>query len=246
MSASTHARKLARLAAVAAVLAASASQALAGAFTITPVRIYMTPRDRVVALTITNEGDGELVIQADINVWSQDAQGRDKLELTEDLILAPPIVKLAPNSRQVVRLALAKPADLSRQLTYRMIVREVPEAVAARPNTLQVPISLALSLPVFVTPPTAKSQISCELARKGPQAVDTVCRNSGNAYTQVLEVSLERGNAVLAKGEPGTYILPDAAKTLPLKAASDIASGPARVKLLLDDGKTQLIDLTVP
>jgi fimbrial chaperone protein len=240
------ARALARRATVGLVLAATVSVAAAGAFTVTPVRIFMTPRDRAVALTITNEGDGELVIQADINVWSQDAQGKDKLELTEDLILAPPIIKVAPNSRQVVRLALAKPADMSRQLTYRMIVREVPEAAAPKQNTLQVPILLALSLPVFITPPAAKPQLECELARKGPQAIDTVCRNSGNAYTQVIEVSLQRGDSVLAKGEPGTYILPGAAKTMSFKAAGDIAPGPARLKLLLDDGKTQLIDLPVP
>ncbi|MBC5763268.1 fimbrial biogenesis chaperone [Ramlibacter albus] len=239
-------RKLVRPAVVAALLAGTIGQALAGAFTVTPVRIYMTPRDRAVALTITNEGDSELVIQADINVWSQDAQGRDRLELTEDLILAPPIVKLAPNSRQVVRLALAKPADASRQLTYRMIVREVPEALAPKDNTVQVPISLALSLPVFITPPTAKHELHCELQRKGPRAVDTVCRNSGNAYIQVLEVALQRGDAVLAKGDPGTYILPNAQRSLPLSAAADIAPGPARVRLVLDDGKTQLIDLAVP
>ena len=85
-------RNLVRPAVLAALLAGTVGTALAGAFTVTPVRIYMTPRDRAVALTITNEGDSELVIQADINVWSQDGQGRDRLELTEDLILAPPIV----------------------------------------------------------------------------------------------------------------------------------------------------------
>ncbi|HUR87595.1 MAG TPA: fimbria/pilus periplasmic chaperone [Ramlibacter sp.] len=240
------ARRVFRLATVAVVFAGTVSVAAAGAFTVTPVRIFMTPRDRAIALTITNEGDGELVIQADINVWSQDAQGKDKLELTEDLILAPPIVKVAPNSRQVVRLALAKPADLSRQLTYRMIVREVPEAVAPKQNTLQVPILLALSLPVFITPPTAKPQLECHLARKGVQAVDTVCTNAGNAYTQVIEASLQRGDAVLAKVQPGMYILPGSAKTMALKASADIAAGPARLKLLLDDGKTQFIDIAVP
>jgi fimbrial chaperone protein len=239
-------RKLALLVAVGAAFAAAAPQAEAGAFTVTPVRIYMTPRDRAVALTLTNEGDSELVIQADINVWSQDAQGRDKLELTEDLILAPPIIKMAPNSRQVVRLAFARPPDLSRQLTYRMIVREVPEALAPKQNTIQLPIALALSIPVFITPPVAKPQVACELVRRGPQAVDAVCSNSGSAYTQVLELALQRSGNVLARSEPGTYILPAAAKTIPVKAASDLAAGPVQVKLVTDDGKTQILDLALP
>ena len=50
--------------AVAALLIAlPAADAWAGAFTVTPVRIYMTPRDRAVALTVINEGDAELVLQ---------------------------------------------------------------------------------------------------------------------------------------------------------------------------------------
>lgn len=238
--------KLALLVALGAAFVAAAPPAEAGAFTVTPVRIYMTPRDRAVALTITNEGESELVIQADINVWSQDAQGRDKLELTEDLILAPPIIKMAPKSRQVVRLALAKPPDLSRQLTYRMIVREVPEALAPKQNTIQLPIALALSIPVFITPPATKPELACELVRRGPQAADAVCRNGGSAYTQVLEVALQRGGNVLARSEPGTYILPAAVKTLPLKAAADLAPGPLQVRLVTDDGKTQVLELALP
>ena len=40
-------------------------------------------------------------------------EGLDQMTPTEDLILAPPILKLAPNARQVVRLALLKPLELS-------------------------------------------------------------------------------------------------------------------------------------
>ncbi|MDO8774118.1 MAG: fimbria/pilus periplasmic chaperone [Burkholderiaceae bacterium] len=68
-------------------------------------------------------------LQADLNIWSQKLDGIDEQLPTDDLILSPPIIKLAPKARQVVRLALLKPADASRQLTYRMILREVPEAV---------------------------------------------------------------------------------------------------------------------
>jgi fimbrial chaperone protein len=240
------ARKLALLAALTATTLASPIDALAGAFTVTPVRIYMTPRDRAVAITITNEGQTELVIQADINVWTQSAQGQDKLELTEDLILAPPIVKLAPNSRQVVRLALAKPADASRQLQYRMIIREVPEALAPKEGQLQLPIALALSIPVFITPPVAKPQLGCQLARGAAGSLDLVCRNSGNAYVQVLELAVQRGGSEVAKTDPGAYILPEATKAMPTKVPAGFAPGPVQVKLVLDDGKTQLLDLAVP
>ncbi|UUZ74527.1 hypothetical protein LP414_19085 [Polaromonas sp. P1(28)-13] len=50
----------------------------------------MTPRDRAIAVTLTNEADTAVVLQADINTWSQNPDGTDELVLTEDLILAPP------------------------------------------------------------------------------------------------------------------------------------------------------------
>ena len=219
--------------------------AQAGVFSVTPVRIYMGPRDRAVAVTITNEGDSELVLQADINSWSQNADGFDELVATEDLILAPPIIKLAPNARQVVRLALLKPADASQQLIYRLIMREVPE-VAAVKSGIQVPIALALSMPVFITPPPAKREISCELVRKDPRTIDAACRNTGSAYAQVREATLLRGTVVQAKFEGGNYILPGARKATTMKGEADISAGAIQLRIVFDDGKTQVFENTLP
>src|SRR5436305_14384118 len=105
-----------------------AAPAIAGVFSVSPVRIFMSPRDRAIAVTVTNEGDDELVMQADVYTWSQKPTGEDDLALSEDLILSPPILKLAPHSRQVVRLAMLTPPAGRSQSTYRLIMREIPEA----------------------------------------------------------------------------------------------------------------------
>jgi fimbrial chaperone protein len=231
---------------VSCCLAAGAvADASAGVFSVTPVRIFMGLRDRAVAVTLSNEGDTEVVLQADISAWSQNAEGVDELVLTEDLILAPPIIKLAPNARQVVRLALLAPPDVSKQMTYRLVMREVPEIGAAR-SGVQVPIALALSLPVFITPPVAKRELTCEVSRRGPKTVDASCRNAGSAYAQVREATLERGTAVVAKFEGGNYILPGARRATELKGDADIPSGAARLRIAFDDGKVQFFDIALP
>jgi len=217
----------------------------AGVFSVTPVRIYMGPRDRAVAVTVTNEGNTEVVLQADLSEWSQTAEGLDELKPTEDLILAPPILKLAPNARQVVRLALLKPADASRQLIYRLVMREVPEVQAAK-SGIQVPIALAISMPVFVTPPIAKREVACEATRQDARTFEALCRNTGNAHAQVREATIRRGDKVLAKFEGGTYILPGARRGSPMKADADVASGPAQLQIGFDDGKTQVFDIALP
>ncbi len=229
-------------------VALPADPALAGSFSVTPVRIYMTPRDRAVAITITNEGDSPVALQADINVWSQKPDGTDELVLTEDMILSPPIIKLGPKARQVVRLALLKPADASRQLTYRLFVREVPEATAPKTNTLEVPIALVLSLPVFITPPIAKREMNCQASREAA-ALAVTCANTGSAYAQVREVLVLRGDAAtapLARFEGGAYILPGARKTVSLTSAQPIAAGEATLKVTFDDGKDQSFSVRLP
>jgi fimbrial chaperone protein len=218
--------------------------AMAGVFSVTPVRLYMTPRDRAIAVTLTNEADTEVVLQADINTWSQKPDGTDELVLTEDLILAPPIIKLAPKARQVVRLALLKPADASRQLTYRMIIREVPEVLPA--PGIQVPIALALSMPVFITPPGAKRQVSCTTHRVEAKTVGLQCGNTGTAYAQIREASVMRGEQVLAKFEGGSYILPGASKTVSIKGEQAITAGEAKLLVTFDDGQSLATNITLP
>ena len=222
--------------------------AFAGSFSVTPVRIYMTPRDRAVAITITNEGDSPVALQADLNTWSQRPDGTDELVLTEDMILSPPIIKLGPKARQVVRLALLKPADASRQLTYRLIVREVPEATAPKGNTIEVPIALALSMPVFITPPPAKREMNCQAGREGA-ALAVTCANSGSAYAQIREILVLRGDASsapLARFEGGAYILPGARKSIGITAAQPITAGEATLKVTFDDGKDQSFNVRLP
>jgi fimbrial chaperone protein len=238
-------RSIALLGVIVATLLAQTS-VWAGVFSVTPVRIYITPKDRAVAVTITNQEDSEIVLQADIYDWSQDPNGEDKLTLTEDLLLSPPIIKLGPNARQVVRLAMLAPHDASHQMTYRMVMREVPEAVKPEDN-IQVPIALALNMPVFVTPPVAKREMDCTLKRGEKNSLQASCENTGTAYAQVREAVLKRGGKELARYEGGDYILPGARKAFNLNGAEEeVRPGPAELSITFDDNQVQAFQTSLP
>ena len=230
---------------VAVIMMLSQLSAHAGIFSVSPVRIYMAPKDRAVAVTLANEGDSEITLQADIYSWTQQPDGKDDLVLTEDLLMSPPIIKLAPKGRQVVRLAMLAPRDASRQMTYRMILREVPQNVPAK-DKIQVPIALALNMPVFVTPPIAKSDVACSVKRTDADKLQAICSNTGTAYAQIREVLLKRGDLQLARFEGGEYLLPGASKTLPLKTKQATESGTAELSVTFDDGKSQTATVTLP
>jgi fimbrial chaperone protein len=224
----------------------ASAAALAGQFSVTPVRIFMHPKERAAAITVTNESDEDLVMQADVYAWKQKADGEDDLVLSEDLILAPPILKLAPHARQVVRLAVLNPVASSEQRTYRMIVREVPEARPAD-KAVQVQIALAFSLPVFITPPEAKRDLACSIERTGADTVRANCANGGRAYVQPRELALVAGDGrKLASREGGGYILAGMKRGFDLKgAAGSIPNGRARLQVQLDDGTSQSFDVAV-
>jgi fimbrial chaperone protein len=231
----------------ASLVAALALPAVAGVFSVTPVRINMSPRDRATAVTITNDGDEELVMQADIYAWRQKPGGEDDLTLSEDLILSPPILKLAPRSRQVVRLARVRTTDTGRQQFYRLIVREIPEARPADKN-VQLQVALAFSLPVFITPPKTHRAIECNAIRTDGDAVQVACENTGDTFIQLRDVALAGpAGEKLASRESGFYILPGIKRTIDIKRTEGrIPGGKLKLAVTLDDGAIQSYDVTVP
>ena len=233
----------------AAVLAAAAvpMSADAAQFTITPVRIFMTPRDRAIAVTVQNDSDDEVVMQADLYTWKQKADGSDDLVLTEDLILTPPILKLAPRGRQVVRLARLGPPPAGEQLTYRLIVRELPEA-RTKDKAVQLQVALAFSLPVFITPPGVKRALQCDVDRAGADAIRATCRNTGNAYAQIRSFELLDGRgAKLMERDNGGYLLPSTQRSFDLKRPEGrIPGGAVKLQAALDDGTVQTFEATLP
>lgn len=220
----------------------------AATFSVSPVRIYMQARERATAITVENEGDSEVVMQGEVFQWRQKADGTDELIPTDDLILAPPILKVAAKSRQVLRLANLKPVPPGEQLTYRMIVREVPEAAQPKEG-VQVQVSLAFSLPIFITPPDARQQLSCAAKRATTDMLIATCENHGAAYAQPVNFAVRAasGAVLLSQDVSGGYILPKVRRQFELKRAANgpAMDGAAKFAVTQDDGSVQLFDVAV-
>lgn len=231
---------------LAALLLAAGSVA-ASAFSVSPVRVYLQPRDRAVAITVTNEGDTEMVMQAEVFDWKQRADSSDELTPTDDVIMAPPVLRLAPKSRQVLRLANLRPVLPGQQLTYRLLVRELPEALAPAPGA-QVQVALAFSIPIFITPADAKQRLHCAAAGRSEDALALACDNAGQAYAQPVSFSLtpKGGGPAATQEVTGGYILPQTSRSFRLGLGGNaFPAGPATLTVLQDDGSKQVFDVLV-
>lgn len=224
-----------------------ATPVYAGMFSVTPVRIFMSAKDKAIAVTITNESDEDLVMQADVYSWKQKPNGEDELVLTENLLVSPPIIKAPARSHQVVRLARLIPSQQDQQMTYRLIVREIPEAKPAK-DKVQLQLALAFSMPVFISPPGVKNKLDCVVERTAANAANAVCANTGNAYAQLVDFALtnQAGDKQLASRDRGGYILPTIKRSFEIKSEKNrIPGGKAKLTVRMDDGSKQTFDVTL-
>ena len=135
----------------ATVFGLSPAQALAGTFSISPLRAELSSRAQTGALTLRNQESTPVVVQAEVLLWEQ-AEGEDKLSPTRDVLVSPAVFTIPGNGSQLVRVALRRAADAQRELSYRLILTEVPQQ--ASPEFTGLNVALRLSLPIFVAPIT--------------------------------------------------------------------------------------------
>jgi fimbrial chaperone protein len=224
----------------AALLAAAPGLAGAGGFSVAPVRLFFGEKDRAVAVRLSNEGSAELVLHADVQAWSQDGQGRDRLEPSDDLVVSPTVLRIRPRAEQVVRLILVTPRDPARQMSYRLFLREqFPATAAQETEAARLPITLTLSLPVFITPARARHALQCGLAAPEVMPPTAVCENRGRAHARLGRIDLRNGDALVARHEGSLYLLPGARLSIPLAADPGVPGARGgTLSALLDGGES--------
>ena len=198
-----------------AALAMAGSPAQAGSFSANPVRLVLSGGAASTAITVENQGDEAVLVQAEVLAWSQQG-GEDRLVASEDLVVSPPIFRMAPGASQTVRVGLTRRIDPHRELAYRLFLKEVPPAPVAGDS--QVRVALRLGLPVFVMPPVkAAPQLGWTLAFEGDGALAITATNTGNAHAQVIDLGLRDGEGnLLFQQRRADYVLPGQARTWPL------------------------------
>jgi fimbrial chaperone protein len=204
-------------AAIASVLASAAAfwlpPASAGSFTISPLRMELSQQATTAALTVRNEDAAPVIVQAEAFAWSQ-ASGEDKLEPTKDLLVSPAVFTLPPKGAQLVRVALRRPADPRRELSYRLILLEVPPQ--ASPDFTGLTVSLKLSMPVFVTATApAPAELAWSATRNPGGQLLLHATNDGETHARILSFSLAptTGAAEPLQQSVAAYVLPGATRT---------------------------------
>lgn len=203
------------------------SSAGAQQISVFPIRVEFAADKTSTSVTVGNNTERTLVLQPGAVTWQQ-INGAEKQEPTRDILTAPPLVEIAPGAQQVIRVALRAPAQADRELSYRLLLREVP-STDKDGNQTGVKFLLNFSLPVFIAPTAAKPEAKLSAtatfrpAGKGkgaaPAALVLAFRNAGSAHSQVTEVKMPDGNAVKMM----FYVLPGGERNVELPWAASAA-----------------------
>ena len=185
----------------------------AGTFSVSPLRVDLSSKVQTGALTIRNQRDTEVTVEAQGVLWAQ-VDGQDGLTPTRDVLVSPVVFTLPANGSQLVRVALQRPTDAVSELSYRLILTEVPPQ--ATPDFTGLNVALRLSLPIFVAPMAdAQPKIDWTARTAGDGTVDVTARNIGSAHARVLNLKVapidDADSAIVEQA--AAYILPGQSRT---------------------------------
>ena len=155
---------------------------------ISPVTLNLRAAQSAAGINLQNLGDQPIYGQVRVFAWDQRG-GEEVLAPTQELVASPPIVEIAANSRQTIRLVRAQAGPVAQEKTYRVLIDEISrEDDSGRSG---VDIRLRYSVPVFVLPAGApgREALDWQVFREQGEWMLRI-KNSGNVHAQIGAMTL--------------------------------------------------------
>jgi fimbrial chaperone protein len=208
---------------------------------VSPIGLRLASSAQADALWLTNTGSDPVHAQVRVFHWSQ-ADGKDVLEPSRDLVVSPPMVTIAPGDRQMVRVIRQVAAPSGTEASYRVLVDELPIDAGDRPGLKFV---LRYSVPVFLAPagdPAVKVTLraSWEDSPGGPMLRVS---NTGNGHAQIADVvwrGAQGQHTVLLAGLVG-YALPGSTMSWHLPQGASHAAGVVKARVNGETSESTLV-----
>ena len=121
----------------------------ASSLQISPILVSFGTDQPAAGVKLQNAGGAVLNAQVRIFAWSQ-KDGQDVLEPDQGIQASPPMVAIPELGEQLVRLVRRSRQAPERELSYRLLIDELPDGAAAGSNVVN--FRVRYSVPVFIAP----------------------------------------------------------------------------------------------
>lgn len=181
--------------------------AVAGGFTVAPIKVFIKGAKKSAVIKVTNDGGQEAGLQMSAVAWGQDEAGGNIFEETKDIIFFPKITRVKAGETKTIRIGYQGAAGANEK-TYRIFIQELASAKSALDS---LGFTVKMTVPIFIAPTRAVAERSLDsVALAGGRALIEF-KNSGNAHTVVNKVSaigLDKGGKEVFRTEiGGWYVL---------------------------------------
>ncbi|KAE9648539.1 molecular chaperone [Pseudomonas sp. PB106] len=238
---------------------AAGNACAASSVLIWPIDPVLEADQQASALWLENRGNETANLQIRVFGWSQSGF-EEQYQNQRDVIGSPPVARIEPGQKQLVRLTRTKDVPPGQELAYRIIIDEIPSAQPATAEggktAAAIRFQMRYSVPLFAygaglwskedsTRPRDPKGVGLPQLSWRTVAVDgkpyVEVRNQGAVHARLTDVAIKQGgqNKPLAEGLLG-YVLPGAVMRWP--APGPLASESAlQVRV---NGGTQVQSIT--
>ena len=201
----------------------------AASLNVSPVRIHLDEETKSATVEVRNTGTRVTSMHVDIVGWSQTEDGIDIYEPSDDLIAVPPIFRLEPGAKQIVRIGLFGEQSAQEE-SFRVFFSELPEEQPDRPQVSQIRMRLRIGIPVFVTSlEVPNPRLEMIYSVRNDEKLRVKFQNLGNTHVQVKWLyALEDGDVIADTA--GAYILPGTTREFELKVPEGIPVATVRAQ----------------
>lgn len=203
-----------------------------------PIDPVLEADQQASALWLENRGTETANLQIRVFAWNQSGFS-DQYQNQRDVIGSPPVAKIEPGQKQLVRLTRTRDIPPGQELAYRIIIDEIPSAkppVADEGKTAAaIRFQMRYSIPLFAygaglwskedsTRPRDPKGVGLPDLSWRTVAVDgrsyVEVRNQGAVHARLTDVALKQGSQAkpLVEGLLG-YVLPGAIMRWPTPVA---------------------------
>lgn len=197
----------------------SALSHAANSLMIWPIDPTINPDDKASELWLENRGDATTLMQVRIFAWQQVNQ-REQYQTQTQVVASPPLVRIEPGQKQLVRLIKQTPPAAGKEMAYRVVLDEIPTPRTPGANQAGLTFQMRYSVPLFVygsglTADSAKPDLSWQVEnRDGKRWL--LLTNRGSGHARLSNVTI--GGRKLGNGLFG-YVLANSSNRWPLNSS---------------------------
>lgn len=192
--------------------------ATASAIVIWPIDPVIKAGEQATALWLENKGTMPVTMQVRAFAWSQ-ADGSDTLSAQDVIVASPPIARVEPGKRQLVRIIRRTPGTAA-EGTFRLLIDELPppppEGTAAPVAKLAVQMRYSVPLFTYATAETGTPRLSVRVSA-GPEGRELRVTNTGTRHARLTDLRVVTGShQTMVRAGLAGYVLAGATIAFPL------------------------------